>query len=59
MNIHKYEVHKRNYTVASSIHVTAVLFVLKAKYRNMAKFLIMTLFSVDSNKTSLNELGWL
>ena len=25
---------------------------LKAKYRNMAKFLMMTLFSVNSNKTS-------
>ena len=30
---------------------------LKAKYRNMAKFLIMSLFSVDSNKTSRNKIG--
>ena len=28
---------------------------LKAKYRNMAKFLIMSLFLVDSNKTREGE----
>ena len=42
-----------------SIHLIAISLRLKAKYRNMPKFLIMTLFSVDNNKTSLNELGWL
>ena len=32
---------------------------LKAKYKNVANFLIMFLFSHDSNRASLNELGWL